>query len=129
MIVMRASTPIAGSREVFIDQRGTSRVLRLSWHPEHRVIVFSLWGGDTCLASFRLTAADLPRLLHALTTGLVESLPNAPPPASRCEAISRPAPGAPPAAALRTGTRAATGRALDGVIEACTRLRTRLSPP
>jgi hypothetical protein len=57
--------------EVFVDQRGGGRALRLGWHTDAGVVVLSLWQDDRCTGSFRLPIADVPRLVHALVTGLV----------------------------------------------------------
>ena len=50
----------------FADDRGIERRLKVSWHPERRVLVFSLWQEDTCTATFRLPVADVPRLVTTL---------------------------------------------------------------
>lgn len=57
----------ASSREVFLDERGDHRALRVSWHGEAGLVVLSLWRGGTCTGSFRMPAADVPALLHALS--------------------------------------------------------------
>ncbi len=56
--------------EVFVDQRGGARALRLAWHPEAGVAVLSVWQADRCTASFRLPISDVPALVHALAAGL-----------------------------------------------------------
>jgi hypothetical protein len=56
--------------EVFVDQRGESRAMRLAWHTEADVVVLSLWHGDRCTGSFRLQVADVPRFVQALVDGL-----------------------------------------------------------
>ncbi|MDQ1496052.1 MAG: hypothetical protein QOG69_2535 [Actinomycetota bacterium] len=56
--------------EVFVDQRGESRALRLAWHTEADVVVLSLWQGDRCSGSFRLAVTDVPRFVQALVDGL-----------------------------------------------------------
>lgn len=63
------------SGEVFFDARGEDRALRLSWHPEARLMVLSLWSGDTCTATFRMPAAELARFVEALAQGLPQELP------------------------------------------------------
>ena len=56
--------------EVFVDQRGEARALRLAWHTESDVVVLSLWQADRCTGSFRLAVADVPRFVQALVDGL-----------------------------------------------------------
>ena len=56
--------------EVFVDQRGDSRALRLAWHAESDVVVLSLWQGDRCSGSFRLAMSEVPRFVQALVDGL-----------------------------------------------------------
>jgi hypothetical protein len=40
--------------------------MQVSHHPDDAILVFSLWEGDRCRATFRLPAAEVPRLLHDL---------------------------------------------------------------
>jgi hypothetical protein len=56
--------------EVFVDQRGQARAMRLAWHTEADVVVLSLWQADRCTGSFRLAIADVPRFVQALVDGL-----------------------------------------------------------
>lgn len=62
--------PFPSRGEVFVDQRGESRSLRLAWHTESDVVVLSLWQADRCSGSFRLGIADVPRFVQALVDGL-----------------------------------------------------------
>jgi hypothetical protein len=55
--------------EVFTDPRGDGRTLRVSWHESDAVVVLSLWHGNRCTSSFRVSAEDLPDLVRALTVG------------------------------------------------------------
>ena len=64
--------------DVFLDARGESRALRVSWHHEVGLVVFSLWRADVCSGSFRLPADDVPALLAVLAGGLAESLAGQP---------------------------------------------------
>ena len=64
--------PVNG--EVFIDDRGPDRSLRVSWHSEASVVVLSLWRHEFCIGSFRLRADDLPDLLDLLSGALTASL-------------------------------------------------------
>jgi len=56
--------------EVFVDQRGEARSMRLAWHTEADVVVLSLWQADRCTGSFRLSIADVPRFVQTLVDGL-----------------------------------------------------------
>ena len=58
------------NREHFVDDRGTG--LRATWHPEGRVVVFSLWHGNRCGGTFRLPVADAARLANLLLTGVTD---------------------------------------------------------
>lgn len=57
----------------FADERGIERRLRVSWHPERKLFVLSVWQGDACSATFRLPLGEVPRLLGALLDGLGEA--------------------------------------------------------
>jgi hypothetical protein len=67
---MRSATPLPASGEVFVDQRGGARALRVSWHPEAATVVLSIWRDRECVASFRLAADDVPALVQVLRAGL-----------------------------------------------------------
>ena len=54
----------------FADERGIDRRLKVTWHPERRMFVLSVWHRDSCTATFRLPVGDLPRLVRALVDGL-----------------------------------------------------------
>jgi hypothetical protein len=69
---MAGSTPLPRLGEVFFDARGEDRALRLSWYPDSGVMVFSVWNGDVCTATFRLAAPDLPALMDTLAQGVQE---------------------------------------------------------
>lgn len=60
--------PVRG--EVFLDARDNGRAMRLSWHHEADLVVFSLWRESTCVASFQLSPDDVPALVQCLVTGL-----------------------------------------------------------
>jgi hypothetical protein len=70
---MSGSTPLPRLGEVFFDARGEDRALRLSWHPDPGVMVFSVWNGGVCTGTFRLPAPDLPALMDTLAQGVPES--------------------------------------------------------
>ncbi len=67
---MRSVTPLPASGEVFVDERGSGRALRVSWHPEAGVVVLSVWRERECVSSFRLSADDVPVLVEVLRAGL-----------------------------------------------------------
>ncbi|GHH64314.1 hypothetical protein GCM10017673_06750 [Streptosporangium violaceochromogenes] len=57
--------------EVFFDERGQERVLRVTWH--EGTLVLSLWRGEMCTASFRMPMNDVGRLVDTLDEGFVEA--------------------------------------------------------
>ncbi|MFD0784148.1 hypothetical protein ACFQZ8_09490 [Micromonospora azadirachtae] len=56
-----------GLGDLFADTRGEDRMMRVSYHPERKAVVLSLWSGGVCRASFRMPRGELPRLLSLLT--------------------------------------------------------------
>jgi hypothetical protein len=67
--VIRPS-PLPSTGEVFLDDRGDDRSLRVSWHPEADLVVLSLWHVGTCVGTFRLPMSDVPDLIDVLRGGL-----------------------------------------------------------
>ena len=67
---MAKVTRLPARREVFVDARGDSRTMQVTAHPEHGLVVVSLWQGGSCTASFRLPLADSARLVAALAAAL-----------------------------------------------------------
>ena len=63
--------PIRG--EVVVDARGGARALRVSWHPEHGLVVLSIWRGDTCAATVQVDSTEVPHLVDVLVRGLAAS--------------------------------------------------------
>jgi len=55
---------------VFPDARGGARALRLSWHPEHGVVVLSLWRGALCVGTVQVDHDEVPHLVDVLVRGL-----------------------------------------------------------
>jgi len=97
MNAMSGATPLPRDGEVFFDDRGKDRALRLSWHPDAQVMVISIWNGGVCSGTFRLPARDVPAFMESLS----QAVPSSPPrgrrhaaPDGRAEAPagSRPAP-------------------------------------
>ena len=44
----------------FADERGRS--LKATWHPEAGLVVLSLWHGDLCIGTFRVSGQDAEAL-------------------------------------------------------------------
>lgn len=80
-------------RTLFIDERGAG--MRVTWHAERRFVVLSLWHGDTCVGTFRLTVEEAARLA-AFLVGHLGSLAAGAPAAGP----DPPAPGHDPTAEL-----------------------------
>ena len=60
--------PIRG--EVVVDARGGERALRVSWHPEHGLVVLSIWRGNACVGTVQVDSAEVPHLVDVLVRGL-----------------------------------------------------------
>jgi hypothetical protein len=56
--------------EIFLDERGSHRTLRLSWHDEDGLVVLSLWRAGLCTGTFRLAIDEVPDLIAVLRRGL-----------------------------------------------------------
>jgi hypothetical protein len=54
----------------FADDRGVERRLKVTWHPQRRMFVLSVWHRDTCTATFRLPLGEALRLVSTLVEGL-----------------------------------------------------------
>ena len=87
---MAEVVPLPTASETFDDVRGEDRSMRFTYHREHNAVVVSLWLGRVCRATFRLPAAEVPRLIAMLSevTAPAESSPPAElptdPPALAC---------------------------------------------
>jgi hypothetical protein len=55
-------------RDMFLDERGAG--LRVTWHPERDLVVLSVWQDDSCVATFRMSVEDVPRLSGLLAAAL-----------------------------------------------------------
>ncbi|MGI9064507.1 MAG: hypothetical protein ACR2FQ_11965 [Pseudonocardiaceae bacterium] len=62
-------------RDLFVDQRGADRGLRVTSHPDEGVVVISLWHDNRCTATFRLPVAEAVRMIAVLAAGLGDQLP------------------------------------------------------
>ena len=63
--------------EIFLDERGPHRTLRLSWHHEDGLVVLSLWRGGLCTGTFRLAIEEVPDLIDVLRHGLTRTYEHA----------------------------------------------------
>jgi hypothetical protein len=71
-----AVTPMPAHGEVIIGRDIAGRVLRMSSHPEVGRVVLSIWQDARCMATFRITPADVPDLVRALiSTALPDPRP------------------------------------------------------
>jgi hypothetical protein len=66
--------PLPSRGDVFADSRAEGRTLRVSWHEDEHTLVLSLWQLGQCRATFRLPSGEVPALVHALVSGLSDSL-------------------------------------------------------
>jgi hypothetical protein len=62
------TSALSGRRDMFLDERGTG--LRVTWHPERDLVVLSVWQGDGCIGTFRMSVQDIPRLSGLLAAAL-----------------------------------------------------------
>ncbi len=60
--------PVSG--EILPDARGGDRWMRVTWHDEADLVVLSMWRGDACVATFRLSPDQVPGLVNDLVSGL-----------------------------------------------------------
>jgi len=70
---MHRAAPLPATGGAFLDTRGGSRALRVSWHSEADLVVLSLWRVGTCVGTFRLSIDEVPDLIDALREGLDEA--------------------------------------------------------
>jgi len=75
-------------RHFAVDERGVG--LRATWHPEHGFVNLSLWSGNRCVQTFRLTPVEAGRLVGYLAGVLAEAVP-APSGPPRLTAVPAPA--------------------------------------
>jgi hypothetical protein len=99
----------ARRRHLAVDERGSG--LRATWHPERGIVNLSLWRGDICVETFRLTPAETGRLIGFLADSLAAGATAAPSPGLRA---------VPPAPDRVTVVRGQLARALE---RAAARLR------
>jgi hypothetical protein len=83
-----AEFSLRGRRRVFLPQAlGADEFLRVTWHETDRVIVFSHWQGEQCVAATPVKVTDSAELATLLVEALghaatqpAASLPNVPAP-------------------------------------------------
>jgi hypothetical protein len=59
-------TPLPRHGEVFTDAYDPTRAFRISWHPTEHVFVLSIWHGERCVGTFRLSREQVPALVSTL---------------------------------------------------------------
>jgi hypothetical protein len=69
---MERVSPLPSNGAVFFDPRDPNRSLRVSYHVEQGVFVLSQWRGSECLATFQLSADEVPQLVYTLTRSLAD---------------------------------------------------------
>jgi hypothetical protein len=67
--------PLPTVGEIFADARDGGRMMRVSLHPEHGMVVVSLWAGTLCRGSFRMAVEDAERLQALLAAAKVPAQP------------------------------------------------------
>jgi hypothetical protein len=53
---------------------GADEFLRVTWHEQRRVVVFSHWQGDHCVAATPVRVSDLPELAELTAVALARSV-------------------------------------------------------
>ena len=66
--------PLPRLGESFVDARGQERTMRVSLHPEHGLVVLSMWSGQSCRASFQLPLDEAIRLSEVLDSVVVSDV-------------------------------------------------------
>ena len=60
-------------RRWFSDARDDARRMEVSWHPDERIVIISLWSATVCRATFRLPIEEAPTVIDVLATSLGEA--------------------------------------------------------
>jgi hypothetical protein len=47
--------------------------MEVSWHPDERIVIISLWSATVCRATFRLPIEEAPTAIDMLATSLGEA--------------------------------------------------------
>jgi len=77
IVAEKLTVPVA--RTWFVDERTPARRMQVTRHPDQGLVVLSLWQGDQCTGTFRLSVRDAPVLVHALVDGMAAALPESEP--------------------------------------------------
>jgi hypothetical protein len=65
---------VARSTRVFVpDVRDELRYLRVTWHPDRRIVVLSHWRDDICLASTPIELDQISKLIGLLVAALEDA--------------------------------------------------------
>jgi hypothetical protein len=70
---MRGVTALPANGDVFLDVRDGGRAMRVSWHLEDELVVFSMWRGNLCVGTFRLARHEVAGLVQSLVQGLAQT--------------------------------------------------------
>jgi hypothetical protein len=68
-----AVTPLPKRGRAFLDARDSARSLRLSWHPDDRVFVISMWHGASCIGTFHLDQTQLSTFIGGFVDQLADA--------------------------------------------------------
>jgi hypothetical protein len=72
---MSVATILPPSAAAFVDVRNGGRAMRVSWHADNDLFVFSMWRDGRCAATFQLDRLSAPELISALAASLALSAP------------------------------------------------------
>jgi hypothetical protein len=61
------------SRVLIEDQRGNGGFLRVTWHPDRKVLLVSHWRNDLCTATTIVGISDIPKLVSLLAAALADA--------------------------------------------------------
>lgn len=67
---MTVLTAFPAHGDVLFDVRDEGRSLRIGWHPDAGIVVFSIWRNGSCVSSHQLDRTDVPQLISLLAAGL-----------------------------------------------------------
>jgi hypothetical protein len=76
------------ARLAILDPRDDDRQLRISWHPSKRIVVFSHWRHDVCIATTPVALRDVASVVGVLVGALDDaSRQPAPPEATEAPTV------------------------------------------
>ncbi|HZZ97862.1 MAG TPA: hypothetical protein VFE19_12625 [Jatrophihabitantaceae bacterium] len=67
---MTTVTVLPSTGRPYFDVRDGGRSMRVSWHPDADLFVFSLWRDGVCTGTFRLDRGSTPDLIDTMVSGL-----------------------------------------------------------